>query len=148
MCLHATRREEAHVAKASYATGVQAHVACAVRMVRAARSVVCGAIDFRPQRPKMGPLAVSGEVRLRALGGERALRRRRVAATGVPNARHAIAAVGVKLERARVNGPQRTHTLVQSHNARSQNGFRVQEGLRKIPASSRTTTTLNSATQG
>ena len=47
-----------------------------VRMVRAARSVVCGAIGFRPQRPKSGPLAVRGEVRLRALGGERALRRR------------------------------------------------------------------------
>ena len=66
----------------------------AVRMVRAARSVVCGAIGFRPQRPKSGPLAVRGEVRLRALGGERALRRRRVAATGVPNVRHAVAAVG------------------------------------------------------
>ena len=65
-----------------------------VRIVRAARSVVCGAIGFRPQRPKSGPLAVRGEVRLRALGGERALCRRRVAATGVPNVRHAIAAVG------------------------------------------------------
>ena len=65
-----------------------------VRMVRAARSVTRGAIGFRPQRPKSGPLAVRGEVRLRALGGERALRRRRVASTGVPNVRHAIAAVG------------------------------------------------------
>ena len=65
-----------------------------VRMVRAARSVTRGAIGFRPQRPKSGPLAVRGEVRLRALGGERALRRRRVAATGAPDVRHAGAAVG------------------------------------------------------
>ena len=65
-----------------------------VRIVRAARSVVRGAIGFRPQRPKSGPLAVRGGLRLRALGGERALRRRRVASTGVPNVRHAVAAVG------------------------------------------------------